>query len=68
MVGPAVHPLPAGPRHVDEHAWRFEQLRSLGVSAFDSLRLSAKRGVHHDLKELLDRGCPLDVALRIVDY
>lgn len=48
-------------------SWKIERLIALGVSADDALSLAqdSERDWHR-LFDLLDAGCPLDTALRIV--
>ena len=55
-------------REDEEHvvrAWRTEQLRRLGLSRVVA-ELFADHVDWHDLAKLTERGCPLDLALRIV--
>lgn len=47
------------------HAWRVEQLRSLGIP-FVLAESFADRVDWHTLANLIDRGCPLHLALDIV--
>ena len=47
------------------HAWRSEQLRSLGLPPSDADAF-ADSVDWHDLAALLTRGCPLPLALEIV--
>jgi NTE family protein len=59
--------LPPRPTSEDLRDWRMRRLRSAGFSSALATRLGADCGV--DLKavlELVDRGCPPDVAARIV--
>jgi hypothetical protein len=47
------------------HAWRIEQLRNLGLP-FVLAESFADRVDWHSLADLIDRGCPLHLALDIV--
>jgi len=47
------------------HAWRVEQLRSLGIP-FVLAESFADRVDWHTVANLIDRGCPLHLALDIV--
>jgi hypothetical protein len=49
------------------HAWRRTRLTALGVAEDVALVLAGDPAFsHHELKQLLGRGCPLDTALRIL--
>jgi hypothetical protein len=47
------------------HAWRAEQLRRLGVP-YACAETFADSVDWHSLAELVERGCPVDLALEIV--
>jgi hypothetical protein len=47
--------------------WRAEALVRAGYDATDALELAARPDVDlHDAIDLLERGCPVDVAVRIL--
>jgi hypothetical protein len=47
--------------------WRAEALVRAGYDAVDAFELAARPDVDlHDAIELLERGCPVDVAVRIL--
>ena len=47
--------------------WRAEALVRAGYAAPDALELAARPDVDlHDAIDLLERGCPVDVAVRIL--
>jgi hypothetical protein len=47
--------------------WRFQQLRRGGYGAGDATAIAVQTGVDlHRAVELLKRGCPADLALRIL--
>ena len=57
---------PAGD-HVRWAAWRAQRLRSAGFPAEVAQRLAGEREVDlHELLELVDRGCPPHLAVRIL--
>jgi hypothetical protein len=48
-------------------AWRFERLRAAGLSRSLAGSVSADRAYDlHALLELIDRGCPPELAIRIL--
>jgi hypothetical protein len=56
-------PAPLDPVHV----WRFERLLAAGLSPDLASRVSADSGYDlHALLELIDRGCPAELAPRIL--
>ena len=62
-----LHPLP--PRSVppDVEAWRHQVLRQAGFDAPLAQQLAADAGIDlHDVLELVDRGCPPELAARIL--
>jgi hypothetical protein len=46
------------------HSWRAMQLRRLGLADVVA-EIFAEHVDWHDLEDLLSRGCPVDLALRI---
>ena len=56
------------PQRVELHVdWRYRCLRSAGFSRALARRLAGDRAFDiHALLELVDRGCPPDLAVRIV--
>jgi hypothetical protein len=46
--------------------WRFDRLSRLGVKGDDRLDVAASDVDVHDVERLLEMGCPLDLAIRIV--
>jgi hypothetical protein len=60
---------PAPPRHVpaDVLAWRSDVLRHAGCEPVLAWELAADGDIDlHDLLNLIDRGCPPDLAARIL--
>lgn len=50
----------------DIEQWRFDELCKRGVRPLMAYTLSEQRDIIHRLDELLDNGCPLDTAIRIL--
>ena len=47
--------------------WRAEALERAGYSHLDAIELASRSDVDlHDAIELLERGCPVEVAVRIL--
>jgi hypothetical protein len=47
--------------------WRAEALVRAGYAAIDALELAARPDIDlHDAIDLLERGCPVEVAVRIL--
>ena len=45
--------------------WRTERLLSLGISKGRASVIALSQTDVHDIERLVDRGCPLDVAIKI---
>jgi len=53
------------PEADDEDVWRYERLRELGVGIWESLGVISSRKSWHDVADLIDRGCPPNLAAEI---
>lgn len=61
------NPPTSNPRGSDVQAWRSARLRRAGFDAPLARRLAADTRIDlHAMLELLDRGCPPDLAARIL--
>jgi hypothetical protein len=49
-----------------EESWRLDELRNLGLTKFQAMRLVDQPDIAHRLRELVDAGCPPAVAYRIL--
>lgn len=62
--------LAADWRQLDEELevvrWRTQRLLEIGYELREAARLAFSRIDIHDLERLVDRGCPLETAVRIV--
>ena len=47
-------------------SWRFACARKLGYDELQALLLAESRADLHELADLVSKGCPLDVASKIV--
>ncbi|MGE5291854.1 MAG: hypothetical protein ACM3ML_32600 [Micromonosporaceae bacterium] len=61
-------PGPPGEDHTDITGWRLKRLLAAGFSQPLAMRLATTPGADlHALLDLVDRGCPPDLAARILD-
>jgi hypothetical protein len=66
-VGRIRRKAPATKRQLELASWRAERLRESGFSATRAFRLAADdRYDLHALLDLIDRGCPPELAARIL--
>jgi hypothetical protein len=65
---PSRKPTVSDPTQLDPlHLWRFDRLREAGLAPELASSVSADPGYDlHALLELVDRGCPPDLAPRIL--
>jgi hypothetical protein len=62
-------PLVEEPEEVEETRvarWRFDQFRALGFELADAVFLTASRTDLHAARTLVEKGCPIPLALRIL--
>jgi hypothetical protein len=66
-VGRIRRQVPAAQTDLELSSWRAERLRESGFTRADARRIAADdRYDLHALLELIDRGCPPELAARIV--
>jgi hypothetical protein len=46
--------------------WRFDQFRALGFEVADAVFLTASRADLHAARTLVEKGCPIPLALEIL--